>query len=413
MNVAVLGSGGREHAIVWKLAQSKKCSKVFTVPGNGGTPNNVEIAINDFAALRSFCIENKVELLVVGPEMPLAEGIVDYFSESDIKVFGPSKQASLLESSKIWAKQFMQKHQVATANSWQPDKREEGLEIARKIDGKCVIKYDGLAGGKGVFVCSEMSEVQKAYDELCQKFGNSFPHLIEERLSGRELSIIGFTDGENIKLLQPSQDHKQLLEGDRGPNTGGMGAYCPVEFCDRTMLSQIEEDVIKPTMRGIQHEAMNYRGVLYFGLMLTETGPKVLEYNVRMGDPEAEVILPALKSDLLEIILACFNGSLEEFDVNFHDGYFVDVVLVSSGYPYQYEKGYEINGLDRLDKGILVFHAGTKRIDDKPVTNGGRVLNIVTSANTLDEAIEKVYRNCERVEFIGRTYRRDIAQREK
>jgi phosphoribosylamine--glycine ligase len=411
MNVAVLGSGGREHAIAWELSKSRKCDHIFTIPGNGGTPNNVELAINDFEELSRFCRQNKVELIIVGPEMPLAEGIVDYFATSDIKVFGPDKKASLLESSKIWAKQFMHNHQVATAESWQPESRDDGLKIAQKLNGKCVIKYDGLAGGKGVFVCSGMSEVHKAYDELCQKFGNTFPHLIEERLIGRELSIIGFTDGAAIKLLQPSQDHKQLLEGDKGPNTGGMGAYCPVEFCDAKMLDRIEEDVIKPTMIGIKKEALNYKGVLYFGLMLTDNGPKVLEYNVRMGDPEAEVILPALKTDLLEIILACFDGSLEKQSIDFNDGYFVDVVLVSKGYPYKYEKGYEIDGLDKLDKDILVFHAGTKIKDDKLFTNGGRVLNIVASADDLDNAVEKVYRNCEKVGFEGKTYRKDIAQR--
>ncbi|MDY6915248.1 MAG: phosphoribosylamine--glycine ligase, partial [Candidatus Cloacimonadota bacterium] len=303
MNIAVLGSGGREHAIAWKLQQNG--DKIFCLPGNGGTQNNVDIDPNDFKKIKEFCRKEQIEMIFVGPETPLANGIVDYFQEYDIKVFGPSEQAAKLESSKIFAKNFMKKYNIATADFHTTNSKQEAYRVVKRMNGKCVLKYDGLAGGKGVYVCSNVEEATRAIDGLFSKYGVNTNLLIEEILKGQELSILAFTDGQNYQLLLPSQDHKQLKEGDRGPNTGGMGAYCPVPFYNEELKKQIEKSIIKPTMYGIQKENFYYHGVLYFGLMITKNGPKILEFNVRLGDPETEVVLPALNSNLKELVLAC------------------------------------------------------------------------------------------------------------
>ena len=407
MNVAVLGSGGREHAIAWKLKQSEIADKIFVIPGNGGTENNVNIPINDFSKIRDFSYQNNVKLIFVGPEQPLAEGIVDFFKDSDILVFGPDKRAAQLESSKIFAKQFMKKYHVATADF---ELSEKGIDnLIEKTAGKCVIKYSGLAGGKGVFVCSNKSEANSAIAKIKEKYGKDARLYAEELLEGEELSILGITDGNSIKLFMPSQDHKQLYNGDKGPNTGGMGAYTPVDFCDINLLKEITKKVIMPTMKGIKSEQFNYKGVIYFGLMITKEGPKVLEYNVRFGDPETQVILPSFKGDLLKLVLSSFNGSLPDFKMDFTTEYFVNVVAVSGGYPDSYQKGYEITGLDKLN--TLIFHAGTKKIGDKIVTNGGRVLSIVAKGKNLDGTIEKVYKEIKKIHFTNIYYRTDIGKR--
>ena len=416
MNIAVIGSGGREHAIAWKLEQSRFADKVFVLPGNGGTHNNVGIGVNDFAAIKKFCADNLVELVFVGPEDPLANGIVDYFADTPVKVFGPDKAGAQLEGSKIFAKKFMQKYGVATAEFQEfPDAGEESIIAARNmihdLNGNCVIKYDGLAAGKGVFVCSNEAEAQKALAEIQSKYGEEASFLIEEKLIGDELSILAFTDGKNYQLLLPSQDHKQLSDGDEGPNTGGMGAFCPVPFYHDELKQQIEKDVIEPTMKGIEAEGFNYKGVVYFGLMITEKGPKVLEYNVRLGDPETEVVLPGLKSDLLELVLACFDGSLAAFQMEFHGGCFVDVVLVSGGYPESYQKGLPICGLDHNHD--LVFHAGTKKVGDEIVTSGGRVLNVIAHGDTLEDALVGVYEKVKNYYFDHMFFRKDIGKRKK
>ena len=422
MKIVVIGSGGREHTIAWKLAQSPKTEKIFVLPGNGGTKNNVSIAVDDFAAIRKFCEKEKIDLIFVGPELPLAKGIVDYFEDSDIMVFGPDKKASQLEASKIFAKRFMRKFGVATAEfsdftsqSYANAKQNNSKFIRRiihKMNGQCVVKYDGLAAGKGVFVCSSMKETEQAIAEIKAKYGENAPFLVEEKLKGTELSILAFTDGENYRMLLPSQDHKRLFDGDKGPNTGGMGAFCPVPFYDEILQHQIEEQIIKPTMRGLKEENFNYKGVIYFGLMITENGPKVLEYNVRLGDPETEVVLPAFKGDLVELVLSCFDGSLKDFFMEFHDDFFVDVVLASGGYPNSYRKGYEISGWENLADTTFVFHAGTKKVNNKILTNGGRVLNIVCHGKTLNETIEKVYNECKKVKFQNIYYRTDIGKRD-
>jgi len=412
MNIAVLGSGGREHAIAWKLAESKSANKIYVIPGNGGTKHNVNINPIDFDKIKDFCIRNNIDLIFVGPEQPLAEGITDYFSDTEILVFGPDKNAARLESSKIFAKEFMKKYNVATAEFELSPEKINGL--IEKTNGKCVIKYSGLAGGKGVFVCSNKEEAYSAIDEIKEKYGKNAEYYAEELLIGQELSILGITDGSTIKLFMPSQDHKQLLNGDKGPNTGGMGAYTPVEFCDIDLLKEITKKVIMPTLNGIKKENFNYKGVIYFGLMITKDGPKVLEYNVRFGDPETQVILPSFKGDLLKLVLSALNGTLKDFQMDFTTDYFVNVVLASGGYPKSYEKGYQISGLDTLDKDTLVFHAGTK-IDDegKTITNGGRVLSIVAKDKTLSKAIEKVYKEVKKINFKNIYYRTDIGKRQK
>jgi phosphoribosylamine--glycine ligase len=412
MKIAVIGSGGREHALAWKFAQSEGWDNVFTLPGNGGIPNSHPIDISDFEAIRHFCEAKEIELIFVGPEDPLSNGIVNYFRENtNILIFGPDKRAAQLEGSKIFAKEFMHKHGVATADFKIFRSTAGALEYAASKNGNLVIKYDGLAAGKGVFVCDNIGEVEEALAELEALYGTDFSFLMEDKIIGDEISIIGFTDGKNIRLLLPSQDHKQLLDGDKGPNTGGMGAMCPVPFCDDALMSQIWEKAVTPTLNGLQAEGFDYKGVVYFGLMIGENGPELLEYNARLGDPETEVILPSLKTDLKDLVLACLGGSLEQLQLEFNAGYFVDIVQVSGGYPKAYKKGFPIQGLENVDEDILVFHGGTKLENGQVLSNGGRVLNVVAQAATLDEAIEKAYRACEKISFEGHFYRKDIGKR--
>ncbi len=411
MKIAIIGSGGREHAMAWKIEQSEQAEKVFVLPGNGGTQNNVAINPSDFPAIKEFCDKEKIDLIVVGPEAPLTEGIVDYFKDSDIKIFGPDKKGAQLEGSKIWSKKFMQKHGVATAAFWLTDDKNEIRRIAMENDGQLVVKYDGLAAGKGVFVCSSVQEVVDAAATIKDRYGADASILIEEKLPGQEVSIIGICDGKDILMLQPSQDHKAVFDGDKGPNTGGMGAYCPVPFCGEELLARINKDVVGPTIAGLRAENIDYKGVIYFGLMITKDGPKVLEYNVRFGDPETEVILPALKSDLLRVILASLDGTLGNIDLEFNFGYFVDVVLASGGYPDSYDKGMEISGLENISNSVIVFHAGTKIDGDKVVTSGGRVLNVAAQGDSLQDAIDRVYSACAKIHFDKVYYRKDIAKK--
>jgi len=411
MKIVVIGSGGREHAIAWKLAQTNPAEDIFVLPGNGGTRNNINIAPTDFQGIKKFCLEKEIDLIFVGPEDPLALGIVDYFSGSGIKVFGPDKRAAQLEGSKIWSKKFMKRYGVATADFWIPGNVDEIRSVAQELEGQAVVKYDGLAAGKGVFVCSTTTEIYESIDEIHKRYGDEAPFLIERKMSGLEVSIIGFTDGKSIQLLQPSQDHKPAYDGDTGPNTGGMGAYCPVPFCDDKLLEQIQELIVEPTLKGIQSEGFRYKGVIYFGIMVTEDGPSLLEYNVRFGDPETEVLLPSLNSDLLALTLACLDGTLADFELEFNEGYFVDVVLASGGYPASYEKGKEIKGLVKMMDNAMVFHAGTKREKGSLVTSGGRVLNVVGTGNDLAEAISYAYAASERIHFDGLFKRTDIGKK--
>jgi len=366
--------------------------------------------IDDFEAIQEFCEANEITYIFVGPEVPLANGIVDYFNKTSIKALGPCKEAAQLEGSKIFSKQFMEKYGVVTADFHSFSSVSDAEEMVHEMDGDLVLKYDGLAAGKGVFVCHNIEEALDALDELRAQYGEDCPFLIEDKIEGDEISIIGFTDGQNIQLLLPSQDHKQLNDGDTGPNTGGMGAMCPVPFWNPTLAAEIDAKIVQPTLKGIQAEKMNYKGVLYFGIMIGEDGPELLEYNVRFGDPETEVLLPSLKTDLAEVVKACLDGSLGNLDLEFEEGFFVDVVQVSGGYPKAYEKGHLIHGLSSV-RDALVFHAGTQLKKGKIVSNGGRVLNVVAQGESLEAAIQKAYEECAKISFKDNFYRKDIGQR--
>ena len=409
--ILILGSGGREHALAWKFAQDAGWDNVFTAPGNGGIPNSYALDIQNFEAVKDFCEKHQIEMIFVGPEQPLAEGIVDFFKSTDIQIIGPDKLAAQLEASKIFAKKFMQKYSVSTAAFQSFNHTSDAEKLIAEKNGNLVIKFDGLAGGKGVFVCSSVAEAQDALQKLEQSYGKDVPFIIEDKIPGNEVSVIAFTDGHSIKTLQPSQDHKQLNEGDTGPNTGGMGAFCPVDMASEIMVD-INKNIIEPTLKGIQAEKMYYKGVIYFGIMVKDGKSYLLEYNVRFGDPETEVLLPALKTSLWDISRACLQGNLSETTLEFNPGYFVDVVLVSGGYPTAYEKGKPIRGLEDVNDDIIVFHAGTKSENGQILTNGGRVLNVVAHAETLEKARSKAYEAVEKIKFDKMYYRKDIGMRE-
>jgi len=411
MKVLVIGAGGREHAIAWKLRQSPRVDKVSVAPGNGGTSNNVELDVDDHAAVEAWCRDDDTDLVVIGPEAPLVDGLADHLRSAGIRVFGPGRDGARLEGSKVFAKEFMRDHGVATAAFRAFESPGKARRFAEGFPAGVVVKYDGLAAGKGVFVCPSLPEALEALDEVERRYGEDATVVVEERLEGREISILGFTDGAGIRLLTPSQDHKQLLEGDRGPNTGGMGAFCPVPFYDDALAALVDEEIVAPTLRGLRAEGIDFRGVLYFGIMLTDRGPRLLEYNVRLGDPEAEVVLPALASDLTELLLACTDGGVDDLSLRFHDGAFADVVLASRGYPGDYRTGYEIKGLDTLAEDIIVFHAGTRREDGRLLTAGGRVLNIVCRGDSIEEAAGRVYEELDKVRFEGAIFRTDIGRR--
>lgn len=412
MRIGVIGSGGREHALAWRLARETGPGRVFVMPGNGGTPNNLRVDIADRAALVATCRAADIRLLVVGPEGPLAEGIVDDLAGSGIRVFGPGRAAARLESSKLWAKQFMLKHGVATAPFSVHRIPDAAAGRIHQLGGRLVVKYDGLAAGKGVFVCSGEPEAAAAVAEVGARYGPKATFIIEERLEGPEVSVLAFTDGRAVALLPVSQDHKRAGDGDRGPNTGGMGAFSPVPGVDATLLEQIRRRIITPTLAGLQAEGIPYRGVLYFGVMVTAAGPRLLEYNVRMGDPETEAVLPLLSSSLVDLIDACLEDRVGTATVEFAPGYAVDVVLASGGYPGDYRQGFPVEGLGSSPDDSLVFHAGTRRRPDGTVvTAGGRVLNVVGLGPTLDQAIARAYSRAAEISFEGMFYRSDIGRR--
>ena len=413
-NVILLGSGAREHALAEKLTRDG--ATVLVLPGNAGIPNShPNVNPLDFEAVKAFAQAHGSKLIVVGPEAPLAAGITDFFAGSGIQVFGPTRSAARLESSKVWSKEFMRRHGVATAQAW--PFRSDNIAAARakaaELGGHVVVKYDGLAAGKGVYVCSSPEEAEAAFDDLQTSYSGWFSFLLEEKLTGPEISIIGLTDGRTIRLLATSQDHKQLLAGDLGPNTGGMGAYCPVPFADANVLAAIRRDIVDPTLGGLQKEQFEFRGFLYFGIMLTPSGPKLLEYNARLGDPEAEVLLPALDSSLLDLIEATLDGTLAKQGVRQRPGAFVGVVLSSGGYPAAgFPTGFPISGLDNLPAGVRAYHGATKRNEaGELVTNGGRVLVLSAHGQDLEEATARAYEACARVSFQDAYFRTDIAQR--
>jgi len=416
MNVLVIGSGGREHALTWKLKQSTKVKNVFCAPGNGGMAELAEcfpVKVNDVDGLVKLAKEKSIDLTIVGPEAPLVEGIVDAFHLKGLPIFGPSQKAAMLEGSKVFAKQFMQRYKIPTAEFKVFDQEQEAKRFLEQTRFPVVIKADGLAGGKGVFVCQNLEEglqaldqtmVQKVFQEAGQKI------VVEECLTGEEVSILAISDGMNYVILETSQDHKRIFDDDLGPNTGGMGAYSPAPVATRSKLYHIDKYVIAPTIRGMSQDGCPFQGVLYAGLMLTSDGPKVLEYNVRFGDPEVQVVLPRLKSDLAELLLAASQGQLDNASLEWDQRNCVCVVMSSGGYPGEYDKGKVISGLDSIHEveDVIVFHAGTQKSESGLVTSGGRVLGVTALGEGIEAAIDKAYQVVEQIQFDRCFFRRDI-----
>jgi len=419
MNVLLVGSGGREHSLAWKLAHSKNLGKLYIAPGNAGTEacgENISIGAGDTDMLLDFAKQNDIGLVVVGPEDPLAAGIVDTFEAAGIKAFGPSAGAAQLEADKAFAKQLMRSSSISTAEGRIFERFEDAKTYIASRDEAVVVKAAGLAKGKGVYVCDDPADgILAAEKIMCDKiFGAAGDKVIvEDKLLGEEASILAFVDGRNIYVMESSQDHKPIGDGDTGPNTGGMGAYSPAPVVTERIMDQITREILVPTVDGMNRNGTPYKGVLYAGIMMTGGGPRVLEYNVRFGDPETQPILMRLKSDLLQVCLAVCDGRLDEVTLEWDPRPAVCVVMASGGYPGSYEKGKKITGLDEADKieDVVVFHAGTTVSNEDIVTNGGRVLGVTALAETIGEAKEKAYRAVDKIKFDGAYCRRDIADK--
>ncbi len=414
MKILIVGSGGREHALAWKIKQSKKVRQIFIAPGNAGTAQigqNVDIAPENLFGLCSFALQKKIGLTVVGPEIPLALGIVDLFEKNGLKIFGPSKKAAKIESSKVFAKRFMKKFKIPTAKFGIFSDYQKAERFLKNCQFPQVLKADGLAAGKGVFVCWSLAEAQEALKKIVveKEFGAAGNKLvIEECLFGQEASVICFTDGQTVLPLLAAQDHKPILDGDKGPNTGGMGAYAPTPLVHEKLMDQLIDKILKRTILGLQEMGSLYKGAIYEGLMLTNDGPKVLEFNCRFGDPETQPQLILLKSDLIDLMLACIEGRLKDKRIGWLPGFSVCVVMASKGYPESYQKGFEIKGLPKGTSKLQIFHAGTKLEKGKIITNGGRVLGVTSRAQTVKQAVEKVYLQVKKINFKNKYYRTDI-----
>lgn len=419
MNVLLIGSGGREHAIAWKLAQSRDLTKLYIAPGNPGTAQcgqNIPIGADDADKLLDFARQNDVGLMVVGPEDPLAAGLVDVFEAAGIKAFGPSAGAAQLEADKAFAKQLMRSSSISTAEGRTFDRFSDAKAYIASRDEPVVVKAAGLAKGKGVFVCDDPSDgILAAEQIMCDKaFGPAGDIIIvEDKLLGEEASILAFVDGRNIYVMESSQDHKPIGDGDTGPNTGGMGAYSPAPVVTEDLMNQITREILVPVVDGMNRNGTPYKGVLYAGLMITGGGPRVLEFNVRFGDPETQPILARLKSDLLQVLLAVCNGTLDQITLEWDQRPAVCVVIASGGYPGEYEKGKKIIGLEDAQQleDVIVFHAGTKKMDGDIVTSGGRVLGVTALGQTIRDAKERAYRAVDKIKFDGAYCRRDIADK--
>lgn len=417
MNILVIGSGAREHTLVWKLAQSGKAEKIFAVPGNPGMAELAEcidgVSITDNGALVRLAQEKNVDMAVVGPEIPLANGVVDAFNAAGIKAFGPVQAAAELEGSKSFSKNLMKKYNIPTAKYEVFTEAEAAREYIRAEGAPIVIKADGLAAGKGVIVAMTLEEALAAIDEIMgdRAFGAAGSRVVvEEFMAGEEVSVLCFTDGRTIVPMVPSQDHKRVFDGDKGPNTGGMGAYAPAPVGTPELMAQVQKEILEPVIRAMAAEGRPYKGCLYAGLMVTEQGPKVVEFNARFGDPETQVVLPLLESDLVEVMLACIEGRLAETEVSWSKGAAVCVVMAAGGYPKSYRKGDEITGLaDAAADGSMVFHAGTAARDGRIYTNGGRVLGVVSRADGIREAVDRAYAGVAKISFRDAHFRRDIA----
>jgi phosphoribosylamine--glycine ligase len=419
MNILILGSGGRECTLAWKLAQSNKIEKLFIAPGNAGTADigkNLFLNPNDFEGVKQEVLNNNIQMVIVGPEDPLVNGIHDFFIADEklknVPVIGPKKYAAQLEGSKEFAKKFMYRHHIPTAKyqSFTAESLKKGYEFLETLKAPYVLKADGLAAGKGVLILDDLQEAKDELKEMLtnQKFGAaSTKVVIEEFLNGIEMSSFVLTDGDNYVILPNAKDYKRIGEGDKGLNTGGMGAVSPVPFADEEFLTKVEERIIKPTINGFKKDNIPYVGFVFIGLIKVNNEPFVIEYNVRMGDPETEVVIPRIKSDLVDLFIATADKKLNEFTLEIDKRHATTVMLVSGGYPEAYEKGMEITGLDQID-GSIIFHAGTSLINDKILTSGGRVLAITSFGNDFKDALRQSYKNIEKIEFDRMNYRTDI-----
>ena len=418
MNILILGSGGREHAFAWKIAKSSSCNKLFIAPGNAGTAEvgeNVDINVNDFKSIREFVLAEEVELVLVGPEEPLVNGIYDFFQQDSklrsVSLIGPSADGAQLEGSKKFAKEFMMRHDIPTAKyqAFTKENINEGYDFIDSLHAPYVLKADGLAAGKGVLILENIEDAKNELEAMVtkSKFGEaSSTVVIEEFLDGAELSVFVLTDGESYKILPSAKDYKRVGEGDTGLNTGGMGAISPVPFADRFYIEKVEREIIRPTIEGLKSENITYKGFIFFGLINVKGEPKVIEYNVRMGDPETEVVIPRITSDLLNLLKGINHGTFSEKDLEITNEFAATVMLVSGGYPQSYENGKEILGIESIDTS-LIFHSGTRN-DGCIKTNGGRVLALTSFGETIDSALEKSYGIAEKISFEGKYYRKDI-----
>jgi phosphoribosylamine---glycine ligase len=415
LNILIIGSGGREHAIAWKAAQSPRLGQLFCLPGNPGTAqvgeNVVGVSVDDHPAIVRFCMEKQIDLVIIGPEIYLAAGLADILTEAGIKVFGPSRAAARIESSKVFSKDFMRRHAIPTARYESFNILADAIDYISKVNHPVVIKASGLAAGKGVILPDTKQEAREALESMLSGgvFGEAGNEVvIEERLSGQEVTLLSFSDGVTVKPMLPSQDHKRALEGDLGLNTGGMGAYAPVPACPPEMVSELVRIALQPAVDGLREEGAPFVGVLYGGFMLTSDGPRVIEFNCRFGDPETQVVLPLLENDFLEVALACTDGCLDQLDIRWNRGAAACVVLASAGYPGKYPSGFPISGLEAGSPDAIVFHAGTKCDDGRIVSAGGRVLCVAGMGADIQAALKVVYERIQIIGFEGMQYRKDI-----
>lgn len=420
MNILLLGSGGREHALAWKIAQSNLCTKLFIAPGNAGTAQcgtNLTFSFTDFEAIKKSCVTEKINMVIVGPEEPLVNGIVDFLKSDgklkDLLIIGPSKLAAQLEGSKAFAKAFMKRNNISTATyqEFTAENFEEGLHYLQQHKLPIVLKADGLAAGKGVIICQNHVEAIAEFDLMIQrsKFGEAGKRVVvEDFLTGIELSVFVLTDGKNYLLLPEAKDYKQIGEGNKGPNTGGMGAISPVPFADDNFMQKVKNKIIEPTIAGLQKDNLDYRGFIFFGLIKVGDEPFVIEYNCRMGDPETEVVIPRIKNDLVALLQATAQQKLNTVQLQVDSRFATTIVAVSGGYPNEYEKGFSITGLNLAEEDSFIFHSGTKTENDKVVTNGGRVVCATALADQLEEALNRSKELAEAISFEGKYFRRDI-----